>query len=131
MDAATAENQYDPLYLEGIEHFNKCDFFESHESWEDLWTEYRGPSRKFYQGLIQAAVALFHFGNGNIRGAKKLYHSSRAYLEPYTPKHEGINLERFLSEFDACLAEVAVCNAEEFPKIDINPELIPEIHLEG
>ena len=75
-EPAADETAYDPLYLEGIEHFNKCDFFESHESWEDLWTEYRGPSRKFYQGLIQAAVALFHFGNGNIRGAKKLYHSA-------------------------------------------------------
>ncbi len=27
MDAA----DYDPLYLQGIEHFNVCDFFESHE----------------------------------------------------------------------------------------------------
>src|SRR5437868_10146167 len=127
---AEHETAYDPLYLEGIEHFNKCDFFESHESWEDLWTEYRGPSRKFYQGLIQAAVALFHFGNGNIRGAKKLYHSTRGYLEPYGAKHMGLNLAEFLEQFGRCFAEVAVCNAEEFPEFEINPELIPEIHLE-
>ena len=122
--------EYSPLYLEGIEHFNRCDFFESHEIWEELWTEYRGPSRKFYQGLIQAAVALFHFGNGNIRGAKKLYYSTAAYLEPYKPKHMGLDLDRFLEQFSSCLAEVAACNEEEFPKIDINAELIPEIHLE-
>ena len=36
----------------------------------------------------------------------------------------------FLGEFDRCFAEVAVCNAEEFPQIDLNPELIPEIHLD-
>src|SRR5215471_14212995 len=112
---ADSETSYHPLYLEGIEHFNHCDFFESHESWEDLWTDYRGPSRKFYQGLIQAAVALFHFGNGNIRGAKKLYHSTRGYLEPYRPKHLGLDLDKFLNEFHQCLAEVAVCNADEFP----------------
>src|SRR6476469_7449491 len=64
---------YDPRYLEGIEHFNRCDFFEAHESWEELWQDYTGPSRKFYQGLIQVAVCLHHFGNGNTRGAKKLY----------------------------------------------------------
>lgn len=124
------ETTYDPLYLEGIEFFNRCDFFESHETWEELWTEYRGPSRKFYQGLIQAAVALFHFGNGNIRGAKKLYYSTLSYLEPYKPKHLGLDLEQFLGQFGSCLSEVAACNAEEFPKIDINPELIPEIHLD-
>jgi len=44
MDTAEPE-PYDPLYLEGIEKFNECDHFESHELWEELWTEYRGPSR--------------------------------------------------------------------------------------
>jgi len=123
-----ADDTYDPLYLAGIEHFNTCDFYESHEVWEELWTEYRGPSRKFYQGLIQAAVALYHFGNGNIRGAKKLYSSTRGYLEPYRPKHMGLDLEAFLSQFDRCFAEVAA-TAEEFPQIEIDPEQIPEIHL--
>ena len=46
---------YDPLYLRGIEMFNACEDYESHEIWEELWTEYRGPSRRFYQALIQAA----------------------------------------------------------------------------
>src|SRR6185437_6195349 len=73
------DGQYDPHYLEGIKFFNECEFFESHEAWEEVWTEHLGPSRKFYQGLIQAAVALHHFGNGNIRGAKKLYYGSRGY----------------------------------------------------
>jgi len=123
------DDAYEPLYIKGIEHFNVCDFFESHEIWEALWTEYRGPSRKFYQGLIQAAVALFHFGNGNIRGAKKLYTSTRGYLEPYRPKHLGLDVDRFLMQFDDCFAEVAI-TTEEFPKIDINAELIPEIHLD-
>ena len=123
------DDAYDPLYLKGIEHFNECDFFESHEVWEELWTEYRGPSRKYYQGLIQAAVALYHFGNGNIRGAKKLFNSSRDYLAPYGPKHKGLDLQTFLAQFERCFAEVAA-TTEEFPTIDLDPELIPEIHLE-
>ncbi len=118
----------DPLYLRGIEHFNACDFFEAHEVWEELWTEYHGPSRKFYQGLIQAAVCLFHFGNENIRGAKKLYHSSSNYLAAYRPFHLGLDIEAFLAQFEKCLAEVNA-STEEFPKIAIDPELIPEIHL--
>ena len=59
-----------PHYRAGIELFNKCEFFEAHDVWEEVWAEYRGPSRTFYKGLIQVAVALHHFGNGNIRGAK-------------------------------------------------------------
>jgi len=123
-----ADDEYSPLYHQGVEHFNACDFYESHEVWEELWTDYQGPSRKFYQGLIQAAVGLHHFGNGNIRGARKLYYSTRSYLEPYRPWHLGLDLEKFLSEFERCFSEV-IASQEEFPKIEIDPELIPEIHL--
>ena len=118
-----------PHYRAGIELFNKCEFFEAHDVWEELWAEYRGPSRTFYQGLIQVAVALHHFGNGNIRGAKKLYNSSRAYLDPYRPMHLGCNLDHLFVEMEECFGEVL--SAEEaFPRVDINPELIPEIHLD-
>jgi uncharacterized protein len=121
--------EYDPRYLQGIQHFNQCDFFESHELWEEMWTDEYGPSRKFLQGLIQAAVALHHFGNGNIRGAKKLYYGSRGYLEHYRPHHMGIDLDRLLAQMDACFVDV-VASQEEFPQIEIVPDRIPEIHLD-
>ena len=119
----------DSLYDQGIRYFNDCEFFEAHEVWEELWTEYRGPLRKFYQGLIQAAVALHHFGNGNIRGAKKVYLSSRGYLETFQPACRGIDLEAFLGQMDQCFAAVMAAT-EEFPKLEIEPDLIPEIHLD-
>ncbi len=53
-----AETEYKSLYLAGIRHFNVCDFFEAQEVWEVIWQEHFGPSRKCYQGLPQAAVAL-------------------------------------------------------------------------
>src|SRR5262245_57419384 len=62
---AESETAYDPRYLAGVLFFNRRDFFEAHEVWEDLWQECTGPERKFVQALIQAAVALYHFGNGN------------------------------------------------------------------
>jgi uncharacterized protein len=117
------------LYCQGIQYFNDCEFFEAHETWEELWTEYRGPARRFYQGLIQVAVALHHFGNGNIRGAKKVYHTSRTYLEEYRPAYQGLDLEAFLTQYEHCFAE-ALASTDEFPNIEIDPELIPEIHLD-
>ncbi len=119
---------YDSRYLEGIEHFNQCDFFEAHEIWEDLWKDYSGPDRGFYQGLIQAAVALHHFGNENIRGAKKLNIGCRKYLDPHRPFHLGLDLDRFLNQMDRCFAEV-MASTEEYPKLQVDAELIPEIHL--
>jgi predicted metal-dependent hydrolase len=120
---------YESHYLEGIALFNTCDFFEAHDTWEELWSEYRGPARGFYQGLIQTAVALHHFGNGNIRGARKLYHSSRQYLEPYRPHYLGLDLDGLFSQMETCFAEVLACT-EEFPQIELDAERIPEIHLD-
>jgi len=125
-----ADDSYDPRYLEGIELFNKCDFFEAHEVWEDLWKDIQGPDRRFYQGLIQVAVCLHHFGNGNIRGAKKLYFSSRGYLEAYGPKHLGLDITKLLSQLEIC-CQAILESKEEFPQIEIVPDLIPEIHLEN
>jgi len=128
MTSSAADASYDPRYLEGIEFFNQCEFFESHEVWEDLWTEYHGPDRGFYQGLIQVAVALHHFGNSNIRGAKKLNLGCRKYLDPYRPFHLGLDLDQFLAQLDRCFAAV-MASEEEFPRLEIDAELIPEIHL--
>jgi uncharacterized protein len=125
----TAAEVYDPLYLKGIAYFNACEFFEAHEVWEDLWKSYAGPLRLFYKGLIQAAVALHHFGNGNIRGARKVFGTSRGYLVHFGPSCEGLDLEKFLAEFDVCFADV-VATDEEFPKIELDPNLIPEIWLQ-
>ena len=123
------DGQYPLLYLEGIKFFNECEFFESHEAWEELWSDEFGASRKFLQGLIQAAVALHHFGNGNIRGAKKLFYGSRGYLEAYRPRHLGLDLDEFLGQMERCFAEV-LASQEEFPKLEIVADLIPEIHLD-
>ena len=121
--------EHHPLYLKGIEYFNECEFFEAHEVWEEIWQEERGPSRKFFQGLIQAAVALHHFGNGNIRGAKKVFHSSKSYLAGYLPRHMGLDLEKFIAQLDECFAEVDAAT-DEFPQVEIDVEKIPEIHLD-
>lgn len=129
-DASAGDGEYDPRYHEGIALFNDVEFFEAHDVWEELWADHQGPSRKFFQGLIQAAVCLHHFGNGNIRGAKKLYYGCRGYLEPYQPIHMGLDLAAFLNQLEKCCAEI-IASEEEFPKIDIIPDLIPEIHLQN
>jgi uncharacterized protein len=126
---SAAMPQYDPHYLEGIEFFNRCEFFEAHEAWEELWQDYSGPSRLFYQGLIQVAVCLHHFGNGNIRGARKLFHSSVKYLTPYRPVHEGIDLEKLVGQLTNCCQDF-INSEEEYPRAELIPDLIPEIHLD-
>ena len=119
---------YDPRYLAGAVLFNRGDFFEAHEVWEDLWMDTAGSDKRFYQSLIQAAVGLLHFCNGNMRGAAKLYRSSKDYMQRYDSPHLGLDIIVFWNNMERCFAELLASDSPE-RKIDLNEELIPTIEL--
>ncbi len=83
--------------------FNAGRYFEAHEILEDFWREYRGPDRAFYQGLIQAAVALHHRARENRAGALRVAARARARLEPWLPRHGGLDLEVLLAGLSAAV----------------------------
>ncbi|MBY0230483.1 MAG: DUF309 domain-containing protein, partial [Gemmataceae bacterium] len=80
--------------------------FEAHEVWEDLWSESHGDERRFYQGMIQAAVGLCHFSNGNLAGAAKLYRSAKDYMGRCPPTLLGLDIPAFWASMERCFAPV-------------------------
>ncbi len=121
--------EFHKLYLEGIRLFNEEEFFESHDTLEELWSEIVGEEKKFYQGLIQAAVALFHFGNENFGGARKLFESSRKKLDMYRPHYLGVDLEKFLADFQYCFAELIDAGDQSPRNVMLRDERVPKIEL--
>jgi predicted metal-dependent hydrolase len=120
---------YHEKYLEGLRLFNDEEFFDSHDVLEELWQETAGEEKKFYQGLIQIAISLFHFGNGNLGGAKKLYGTSRKYLDAYRPTYLGLDVDKLLTAHAACFAEL-LASTEAYPShIELRDELVPKIEL--
>jgi hypothetical protein len=131
-----SDSLYEPEYLQGIEHFNAHEFFEAHEVWEDIWARTTGRNQLFYKGLIHAAVALHHFGNRNLRGARKVWGSCRQYLTPYAPTHLSLNVREFLDGMQQCFAPLEGADAtpadsemdeKKIPRIKLDPpSLSPE-----
>lgn len=122
-------DEYPPQYIEGLRLFNEEDFFESHEVLEDLWSETQDERKKFYQGLIQVAVGLLHFGNGNFGGARKLYTTSRKYLEAYAPHYEGLDVAKLLTDMQFCFQEL-LDSQEAYPTdIELRDERVPKIDI--
>jgi hypothetical protein len=121
---------YDPRYLAGVMLFNAGDFFEAHEVWEDSWAESGGgPERRFYQGLIQAAVGLCHFGNGNLGGAAKLYRSARDYMMPCGSPFLGLDVVEFWRQMERCFAPVLASNPPD-RSARLDETLLPQIVLD-
>ena len=120
---------YEPQYLEGLRLFNEEEFFEAHDVWEELWSESLGDEKRFLQGLIQASVSLFHFGNDNFGGARKLYDSCRAKLDPYRPSFMGLDLAQFLTDYQLCFQEL-LDHKDKYPTdIQLRDELVPKMSV--
>ena len=118
-------------YLAGLKLFNEQEFFEAHDELEELWSELFGEPKRFVQGLIQASVALFHFGNENLGGARKLYIASREKLERYPETYMGIEVWKFIADLDFCFLEL-VSAGDVYPQdVELRAERIPLIHFAG
>jgi predicted metal-dependent hydrolase len=94
----------DPRYVAGIELFNRGEYFEAHEVWEDLWQDCPSADRRFYQALIQAAVAVYHFDRDNYIGAARLARSGKRYMEPFHPTYRGLDVVDFWGQVEAYIA---------------------------
>ena len=69
----------DALLL-AVSQFNSGDWFECHETIEDLWMGEHGEMRSFYQGILQISVAMHHWANGNFEGSMALLQSGSGHL---------------------------------------------------
>jgi len=96
------------FYEQGIDLFNEGRFFECHEAWEEIWKRSDGEVKLFYQGLIQAAVAILHAQRGNLEGARSLYEKASAKLEAIPHEHMGLAIGALRIEL-AGFIETATC----------------------
>src|SRR5206468_13126286 len=84
---------YDRLYVQFIYYLNVArDYFECHEVMEELWLEEgRDP---LYKGLLQVAVGLYHYQNGNPNGSVKLLTGALQKLNGFADVELGLDLKR-------------------------------------
>ncbi len=76
--------------LQGIDQFNAGDWFACHETLEELWAGEQGDARHLYQGILQVAVALHLWREGNFRGAMVLLGSAEELLRCVETVCQGV-----------------------------------------
>jgi len=114
------------LFNKGLEAFNNHSFYDAHEYWEDLWSDYKIKDLKFIQGLIQLSVGYFHITNLNIKGSRNLLSKCKNKLDLYRPTFMGMNLDHIIESIDNSLD-----NLNEIENTsDFNWELVPELRID-
>ena len=111
------------LFNEGLEYYRSGDYFEAHESWEELWSDFYLEDRRFIQGLIQLSVSFVHLENNNLKGAKSLLNKCKEKFLEFNDTQRGISVRALLFEINQ------VNNAYErlISSKDFDWELVPKI----
>jgi hypothetical protein len=91
MDESGPRPDFRLRFLEGIRHFNATEFWDAHESWEELWLAAGSDLEQFLQGLIQVAAAYHHVKRGTLRGGVRLFDAGLRRLAPFPPGCCGVD----------------------------------------
>ena len=81
----------------GMKLFNSCQWYKSHDVFEEIWHETGGPERQLIQGILQVAVAQVHLENGNFNGATILYGEALGRLKKFKLANFGLDIEELLN----------------------------------
>ncbi|WP_042203403.1 DUF309 domain-containing protein [Paenibacillus camerounensis] len=113
---------FEPLYLAYLVYFNRDrDYFECHEVLEELWlARDRDP---LYKALLQVAVGLYHFRNGNVRGGMIMLDRSYNALRQYPGDILGINLAKLASEVGEYASQLNAYQDSPFAYYDLTIEI--------
>ncbi len=77
----------------GMKLFNSCQWYKSHDVFEEIWHETGGPERQLLQAILQVAVAQVHLENSNENGAIMLYGEALGRLKRVQYSDFGLDLE--------------------------------------
>ena len=77
----------------GMKLFNSCQWYKSHDVFEEIWHETGGAERQLIQGILQVAVAQVHLENSNLNGTKILYGEALGRLKRFHLANFGLDVE--------------------------------------
>lgn len=112
-------------FLLAIRQFNNREWYDCHETVEELWLGEKGEMRNFLQGVLQIAVALHHWSNGNHGGAVSLLASGSNYLRLVPDICLWVHVATLIE--DATRLRVTLEELGKENMASVNPSLIPLI----
>jgi predicted metal-dependent hydrolase len=91
----------------GLAQIERGEYFEAHESLEDVWRAAEPAEKDFYQGLVHVAVAWYQAGRGNRVGCERQLEKAAQRLTPFAPEHRGVDVAAFLRSVERAQRVVA------------------------
>ena len=119
-------------WIQGINEFNDREYYACHDTLEALWMDSIDPDKKFYQGVLQIAVACYHLHNRNWRGAVTLLGEGIGRLPYYQPVYAGIDVARLIQDSNnllKILQSIGTDGIGDFvDRLPQDPTLLPKVY---
>jgi hypothetical protein len=115
-----------PLFYTGLEQFNRGEYFEQHESLEEIWILEPRPLRYLYQGILKIGVGFYKLRLRNYRGTVNHINGGIAYLEPFGDECLGVDLARLVREASQVRDQVVEVGLERMAEVAISN--LPKVH---
>ena len=113
-------------FSQGVKQFNQRQFYECHDTLEAIWIEAPEIDKRFYQGILQVAVACYHLSNKNLRGAIILLGEGIRRLSDYQPDYQNIDVTMLLEESISLLQTLQQIDPERVN--DLLQQLFSDTH---
>lgn len=95
------------LWRDALAAFAARDFYEVHEQLEELWRRVPRAEKDPVQGLLQAAVCLYHYARSNFAGARLLAPQAVEKLSRSPSVYRGLEVAEYLERFRQAVAPLA------------------------
>jgi len=114
-------------FLKGIELFNQRQFYECHDTLEEIWLQESSDEQPFLQGMIQSAVAFHHYSQGKRGAARAMFKLALEKLETYPAHYQGLDLGVLVQDLRAW--KEALDHAISSQSTDPLPNEVPKIQF--
>jgi predicted metal-dependent hydrolase len=104
--------------IEGIERFNRGEYYAQHDLFEAQWMEETRPVRELYRAILQVGVGYYQIERGNYRGALKTLQKSVQWLMMLPDVCQGVNIKQLREESFRVRAELQRLGEDRLHEFD-------------
>lgn len=97
----------DPELDEGVRLFNRGEFCDSHERFEEEWMVEVGPRKWFLKGLVHTAMGFHYITHDDFPKGMSLLQSGLDLLEGFADDFMGMDVAGFRAAVARCRGELA------------------------
>ena len=106
------------LAVRGLQEFNRGEYFEAHETLEEVWMADQSVGRELYQAILQVSVAYLQIERQNYNGAIKMFLRLRQWITPLPGVCRGVDIASLRDDAQDVYERLVELGPESIAKID-------------